>query len=129
MSTPPEGKTPGKTPAVRVQSHGGALRTGNVGNRGGPGRPPSKLRSICRQMAGRRLSILGEISSKKSKASNADKIRAVDVLLRYGMGDGSINVADVRSCLREQSEILYERLDADTANALNAAFREIWAKL
>jgi hypothetical protein len=129
---PTERKTTAKTTETETgamvrQSHGGALRNGGT-NRGGPGRPPSKLRAICRKMAGTRLQVLGEISSKKSNAKNADKIRAIDVLLRYGM-DRSIDIADVRDALHEMSELAYEMLPKEQADAFLAACGPIFKRL
>ncbi len=128
---PPERKTTAKTTGVAKvkQSHGGALnRGGTPGNRGGPGRPPSRLRAICRRMAGTRLQVLGQISSKKSKSKDSDKIKAIDVLLKYGM-DRSISIADLRVALHEMSELAYEMFPKDQADAFLAACGPIYKRL
>lgn len=47
-------KTPAKAPATRTPKHGGGkLRTGNPGNKGGPGRPPDAWKELCRDLASR----------------------------------------------------------------------------
>lgn len=127
MSARSEGKTTDKTTGALVkQPHGGALRNGGT-NRGGPGRPPSKLRAICRKMAGSRIHILGKIS-KDPDAKDADKIRAIDVLLKHGL-DRSVSIADIRECLRQQSELAYEVLPREMADEFLAQARDIWASL
>ena len=129
MSDEPRDKTAGQSTAMEKirQSHGGALNAGGTrGNKGG--RPPSKLRAMCRKMAGSRLQVLGQISSKKSKASDADKIRAVDVLLKYGVGGSAINVADLRRALHEMSELAHEMFPKDQADAFLTACGPIFQR-
>jgi hypothetical protein len=46
------GKTPAKTPALAPQPHGGALKLGNPGNRGG-GRPPDEWRRSLKALTDR----------------------------------------------------------------------------
>lgn len=113
---------------MRKQEGGGALRTGNPGNRGGPGRPPSRLRALCRRLAGPRLQVLGQISSKKSKSKDSDKIKAIDVLLKYGM-DRSISVADLRGALDEQRQIILHTCEPAVAERLLAALKSLWGPL
>jgi hypothetical protein len=113
-------------PAKVPQPHGGAInRGGTRGNKGG--RPPSKLRAICRKMAGPRLPILGKIAKDETESA-ADRIRAIDTLMKYGL-DRAISVADLRECLRQQSEIAYEYLPKEQADELLARFRPVWSRL
>lgn len=73
-------------PKLVEQAHGGAiLQGGNPGNKGGPGRPPSALRERMRGSLEERLKVLEEIADD-SDSRPADRIRAVEVLARYGLG-------------------------------------------
>ncbi len=85
-------KTSAKTPATKPkpellpQPHGGALRGGGKpGNRGGTGRPPSVIRERCRGSFEDRIVVLEEIADNP-KASASDRIRALDLLGKYGLG-------------------------------------------
>ena len=123
----PEAKSTVPTGALVTQPHGGALRNGGT-NRGGPGRPPAKLRAQLRRMANTRIQVLASISHKRSTAKDADKIRAIDVMLRYGM-DRQISVADLRQALRDMSELAYEMFDKDQADAFLRACGPIFKQL
>ena len=59
----PSALTPVKTPSPTVvpQEHGGALRQGNPGNRGGIGRPKSLVRQRCRDSFDERIPVLEKI--------------------------------------------------------------------
>ena len=83
-------KQPGKTPELspvplRPQPHGGALRSGNPDPPTTGGRPPSELRRVLRQSAGDRIKILEEIADGPGMKPR-DRLQAIDVLLRYGLG-------------------------------------------
>ena len=70
--------------ALRPQPHGGALRNGGW-NRGGPGRPPSELRALVRLSFEERVAVLESIADNR-RAAAKDRIRAIDVLGKYGLG-------------------------------------------
>jgi hypothetical protein len=55
------------------------------GNAGGPGRPPSELRQRLRGSFADRLAILEEIADD-ADTSPSDRIRAIDLLAKYGLG-------------------------------------------
>lgn len=77
-------KTPGITPVVTVpQEHGGALRVGNPGNAGGPGRPPSAVRAACAESFDTRIPVLEQIADDP-KVSKSDRLKAMDLLGKYG---------------------------------------------
>lgn len=80
---PKSKKTADDSSALVPQPHGGALRRGNPGNKGG-GRPPSELRRRLREAGADRLSVLEEIADGGEKES--DRLKAVDMMLRYGLG-------------------------------------------
>ena len=108
------------------QQHGGALRVGNPGNRGGPGRPPSALRARLRGSLDERVGVLEQIADDES-ASHRDRIKAVDVLARYGLGTvREITIEDVREKLRITLELLRDELDEDEADHLITRLRDIW---
>lgn len=120
-----------KTAAVAKvpQPHGGALnRGGTPGNRGGPGRPPAKLRAQLRRIAATRIPVLASISHRRSTAKDADKIRAIDVILKYGL-DRNISVADLRHALRDMSELAYQMFDKEQADAFLQACGPIFKQL
>ncbi len=86
-------------PKMVRQPHGGALRVGGTpGNRGGAGAPPSELRARLRGSAGDRIAIAEEIADDP-EASNADRLRAVDLLFKYGLGaaedDKAVNIGQL----------------------------------
>lgn len=75
----------GPKPELIPQEHGGALYAGGVpGNRGG-GRPPSAVRRLARAEFEKRIPILAEIADSRAERTR-DRIRAIDVLGRYGLG-------------------------------------------
>ena len=68
------------------QPHGGALNSGGTpGNKGGPGASPSELRARLRGSVEERVKIIEEILDDPD-TSTSDRIRCVDVLLKYGLG-------------------------------------------
>lgn len=75
----------GEKPPLVKQPHGGALYAGGVpGNRGG-GRPPSAVRQLARLEFEKRIPTLAKLADDKAQKTR-DRIRAVDVLGKYGLG-------------------------------------------
>jgi len=75
-----------KVPPLIPQPHGGALRAGGTrGHAPPPGRPPSELRERLRGSFDERVKVLEEIADD-SAASSSDRIRAIDLLAKYGLG-------------------------------------------
>lgn len=110
-----------------VRKPNGQLVGGNPGNRGG-GRPPSVIRADARGRFDELLPVLSTIAKSKKGVLTRDRIRAADVLGRYGM-DHSVSIADIRECLREQREEILEFLSQDQALQLLERLRPIWLKL
>jgi hypothetical protein len=100
-------ETSADSPGITLvqQTHGGALRRGNPGNRGG-GRPGGKVQRLSEKNYVKRMPILARIAdSEEEKAS--DRIAAIRELGRYAVpqekggtkieahGQVSITVVDV----------------------------------
>ena len=65
-----------------AQKHGGALRNGGT-NKGGPGRPPSKVRQRCRDSFEERLPFLeGVVDDDEERMS--ERLKAQEMLGRFG---------------------------------------------
>ena len=65
---------------------GGILRVGNPGNKGGTGRTPSALRAQLRGSLADRIGIIEAVADSES-ATNSDRLKAVELLARYGLGE------------------------------------------
>ena len=63
----------------------GQVFGGNPGNRGGSGRPPSKIRAAMRESLDARI-VIAEAIADDGDASPADRLRALDLLAKYGLG-------------------------------------------
>ena len=94
--------TDSKVGELVPQPHGGALRHGNPGNKGG-GRTPNEIRELMRQPLATLLPIITRIAEAPdveevecpncnekvevpSYRKDGDKLKAVDLLARYGIG-------------------------------------------
>ena len=119
-------KTPQKTPLTR-QVNGGLLRIGNPGNAGGPGRPASEVIARALGSFDERIPILEEIADN-ADAADADRIRAVDKLAKYGLVDG-ISRADVRKALAATVDEIRRMVEPSVADGLLAAIRLHWTAL
>lgn len=127
VRTPAE--TPAQTPAGALvpQPHGGALRHGSLpGNPPGPGAPPSELRARLRGSLEQRVRVVEEIADR-ADASDADRLRAIDLLARYGLGTTrELSVEHVRGKLAETLQAIRESLPQDQAEALIGKLRWVW---
>jgi hypothetical protein len=123
----PATESPAVLPALVPQAHGGALlRGGMPGNAGSPGRPPGALRERLRGSLEARVSVLEEIADSP-EADPADRIRAVDILAKYGLGTASdVTVDQVRDRLGRTVALVRDRLPADLAGAVIQEMRAIW---
>lgn len=145
MATKPRSgktKTPSDTP-MRVPAHGrGALRVGGT-NKGGPGRPPSAIRELCRGAFAERIPILAKIADGEAvakmkidgvetqtliSADVGDRIKAIDQLAKYGLGAmKEVSVENVRDRVGQTLDVIYARCSAKQAAAIVAELRPIWA--
>jgi len=78
-------KTPQKTPSRTPKTGRGRLRTGNPGNRGGPGRPPDAIRRACRKSFDERLKLLRRFADDV-KLDPSIRMKAIETLGKYGLG-------------------------------------------
>lgn len=113
--------------ALIPQPHGGALRPGGQpGNAGGTGRPPSEVRATARMMFDERIPALANIADREDTAS-ADRIRALDLLAKVGLGGTTISIEEIRERLTAQMKAIHQHLGAD-APALIEKLREVWKR-
>ena len=114
-----------------MPSHGnGKLRHGSRRgtNRGGTGRPPSAIRERLRGSFDERIETLEDIADSNAE-STADRIRAVDLLAKYGLGTlKEISTEDVAGRLRDTIDIIRRRLPEAEANALLNEMRGVWQR-
>jgi hypothetical protein len=75
------------TQLMRIPAHGGGLLRQGGTNRGGPGRPPSAVKAAMREAIDERLHILEAIADDP-RTPPRDRIRALELLARYGLGVG-----------------------------------------
>ena len=135
--------TPALPPLV-PQPHGGSIYAGGIPGNGG-GRPPSALREQLRGSFAQRVAIIEGIADgeamqtvevpgkervvMKISASPADRLRALDLLAKYGLGAAhALTVEEVRDRLRLTLAAIQERLPPNAAASLIGALREVWTR-
>jgi hypothetical protein len=95
------------------QPHGGAIKQGgNVGNRGGMGAVPSAIRERLRGSFAQRITVLEAIADDPD-LSPADRIRALDLMARYGIGTDSKVEVDAPNLARIEKVIYLPELDTE----------------
>ena len=110
--------------ALIPQPHGGALRNGGT-NRGGTGRPPSEIRQRLRGSFADRIKILEEIADKAE--ANQDRIRALDILAKYGLGTTKeLTVEHVQDKLKATLAVISDSLPPDQAEAIIQKLEAVW---
>ena len=99
-------------PELVPQPHGGAIYRGGVpGNRGGGSRP-SAVRRLARKAFARRIPILEAIADSPEERAR-DRILAVDVLGRYGLGQAKgIDEEEFEELVLELASAVQQRLQA-----------------
>lgn len=129
---------PDSPPVVPVtlveQSHGGALRHGNPGNKGG-GRHPDKIRRKARKITARHLAMLdqaiaGDLSDVNDDGETVplkvrERLKAFDIVSKLGMG-AAVSMADVRERLGQQVDVIRGMLPKDQADKVIAALGKVW---
>lgn len=107
------------------QPHGGALnRGGTPGNAGG--RPPSVLRARLRGSFEDRVKVLEEIADD-AKLPPVDRIRAIDLLGKYGIGQlRELSVEAVRERVRRTLQVVSDSLPPAEAARIISQLRAVW---
>lgn len=127
-------KTAGKT-AVAVSPLTGATiplgaHPGNTGGKPGrSGRPKDKVRAALALAGAKRISVLRSIADGQDPdAKPGDRIKAVDVMLKYGLGvEHPISHDDIRGRLRATIDLIRRDLPPDVADPLLAKMSELWS--
>jgi hypothetical protein len=116
-----------KLPALVPQRHGGALYAGGVpGHAGAGGRPPSAIRERLRGSFEERVTILEEIADDPA-TDPQDRIRAIDLLAKYGLGTiREMTHDEVRERLRGTLAVIRRNLRTSQAERIVAQLREVW---
>jgi hypothetical protein len=115
-------------PELIPQPHGGALLSGGTpGQKGGPGAPPSVLRSRLQGSLAERIKLLEAIADDPTTPPR-DRIRAIDVLARYGLGvaAGELTTEDIRERLSKTLDVIRHELSPDEAEHLMRRIEPIW---
>jgi hypothetical protein len=108
-------KSTGTTPAKIPQPHGGALNAGGTpGNVGGTGRPASVIRDRLRGSFDDRIAFLEKVTDGAVESTVADRLKAIDMLARYGLGvkdETTVRVVDpeVRARVRWMFDVVRGR--------------------
>lgn len=126
--------------AVMVPPKGGQLRVGNPGNKGGHGRRPDRIKKLAQKALLPRLRLLAHfadgvaVSQVEDDAGNArhklhsptpaERIKALEVLHKIGMGD-TVSVSDVRDRLKRQVALIRSQ-ETWTADELLQALGPVW---
>lgn len=126
--SPKTGEKSRRTPIP--QPHGGALvpGAGRGPQPGAPnaGRPPAAVRALLRESFAARLP-LAEAIADNHKLSPADRLRALDLLARYGLGTTrEISVEDVKERLSATVAAVRALVPAPYAEPLLSKLRKVW---
>lgn len=125
------GKSRGKSRRAPVpQPHGGALvpAAGRGPAPGAPnaGRPPSAVRALLRESFAARVP-LAEAIADDAALPAAERLRALDLLARYGLGTTrEVSTEEVRARLSDTIAAVRQLLPESHAETLLTRLREIW---
>lgn len=99
---------------------------GNTGGKPGrSGRPPSAIRKALRESFDNRVHLLEEIADD---GSNKDKLQALELMGRYGLGPlASVNADDIRDKVIATLDVIRQLCPPDLAARVVNALRPIWA--
>ena len=93
----------------------------------GTGAPPSELRAKMRGSLADRIAIAEGIADSEA-ASDADRLRAVDLLAKYGLGTmKEVSVENVRERVSKTLDVIRARCSPEQAQAILAELRPVWA--
>ena len=124
-------ETAGETPALVPQPHGGALLAGGLkGNPGG--RPASEIRRLLRGSFESRVPILEKFADGEvTQASAADRLRAIDMIGKYGLGETKAESHDeaspkVIAGLTAVRDAAFQFIPMDQREQAGLAMAEAW---
>jgi len=110
--------------AMVQQPHGGAIQKG--GNRRPKEPTAADVRALCRKRFYRLVPAANRKARKAEK--DADQLRAMELLARYGMGD-TVSLSDLRLALSATMDVLDEVLPTDLAVAVKQRLGPIWLRV
>jgi hypothetical protein len=115
----PNGESPNGKPAeigsLVAQPHGGKIWQGKPRNPG-PGRPPSEIRRLARLGFESQLPELLRIA--KSGMRENDRLKAIDILARYGLGEAKHYDGDLVQKLATEVRTIFGQPDPRMAAAI-----------
>lgn len=130
--------SPGPTSDIPVgglvpQAHGGAIRRGNPGNRGGRGlRDAVRLAALegAQQAVPKLVAMLNAGECEHCGRSGSDEqtvARVSDTLLRYGLGQQKeISVEAVRNKVADTLDVIRRHAPPELAQIILAELRGVW---
>lgn len=109
------------------QPHGGALLPGGTGAPG-TGRPADRVRAALRKAGANRIKVLKDIADGNDpEAKPADRVRAVDTMLRYGIGTiQEMSVDAVRGRLAQTIALIRDHFPPEQAEPLLEKMADLW---
>ena len=113
------------TGAPIPQAHGGAIHApGNPGNKGGPGRPPSEIRSACREHGYTQIENLGrlaeDLKAGKIEMSVTEQTRLSEALNKYGVGTSIAYTLDEEEAVNHCVAVAQEQFGVDPVKFAHA---------
>ena len=131
--------------ALVPQPHGGALRMGNPGNRGGHGRPRSSIKAIAKKELRKRIGHLSAFADGVAVSLVEDdtdptkpaqklvthavkvetRVKALEVLAKIA-GDHTVALSEVKGRLKRQVEMIRQTLPPEVADDLLHKLAEVW---
>jgi hypothetical protein len=93
--------------------NGGRLnRGGTKGNKGGTGRPPSVIRQKLRGSFEDRIMVIAAIADDQ-KASTSDRLRALDLMAKYGLGTTSTSTVTEGNDVQRPGRLTPDEIEAE----------------
>ncbi len=140
----PSVKPSGPAAAPVPQPHGGYLVPGAGGGpQPGSGRKPAAVREACLLVIDQRIPLLeqivdGEVIRKteiggvetetRERVSVADRLRAIDLLAKYGLGpNNGVSADKVREMVRQTLDVIRAHTSREQAADILRALQPIWS--
>lgn len=117
-------KSSAKKPVKVPQEHGGALQRGGTPGNPGGGRPPAELRRILRLALEERVEAIKDIADN---GAPKDRLKALDLMARYGMGvQKEVTTEHVRERLAQSIEVIREEVEPEVAERVLKRMSKLW---